>query len=69
MAATSRTAGPGVKDRIHVAKGRFLISSSIRKIGFRHNRIFLEDKIFQSWLGVKLEAGYEGPNVRDLVAH
>ena len=24
----------------------------------RHKRIFRKDKIFQSWLGVKLEAGY-----------
>ena len=23
----------------------------------RHKRVFLEDKIFQSWLGVKLETG------------
>ena len=49
-----------VKDRIRVAKGRFLIPGSIKKIVLRDTScIVLEgEKIFQSWHGVKLEAGY-----------
>ena len=49
-------------------KGRFLISSSIRKIGLIDTNVyFLEDKMLQSWLGVK--AGFEGSSVRDFAAH
>ena len=49
-----------VKERIRVAKGRFLIPGSIKKIVLRDTScIVLEgEKIFQSWHGVKLEAGY-----------
>ena len=56
-----------VKDRIRVAKGRILISSSIRSICLRDTNVFffLEEKIFQSWLGVKLEEGYEGSSDGD----
>ena len=60
-----------VKDRIRVAKGRILISSSIRSICLRDTNVFffLEEKIFQSWLGVKLEEGYEGSSDGDFAAH
>ena len=58
-----------VKDRIQVAKGRILISSSIRSICLRDTNVFFfEEKIFQSCLGVKLEEGYEGPSDGDFAA-
>ena len=59
MVATSYGAGHGGKRSNSGLKRTISDLKQCKKDWFkRHKRIFLKDKIFQSWLGVKLEAGY-----------
>ena len=69
MAAASGRGSHGSKLRNSGSKRTISDLKQYKREWCKTERIFLENNIFQSWLGVKLQAGYKGSSDSDFAAH
>ena len=70
MASTNGGSGHGGKRNNSGRKRKFEDRGEYKKTWLRnHKRIYLEEKIFKSWLQAKYDVGYESSSDSDFAAH